>query len=1233
MSDIPISITLDSKSANSSVDKLEKDLLALEKTTSSIGIKSTAAFNKYATNAKKPIRNVNALAASLRSLDSAINAKKVSSSLSSISTTALKSRKSIDALSTSLRKIGTSNKIASVSKSVSGIRISATNAAKAVDVLAASFLTLSASSTVIHSAVSAILQLNVAVIKLSASVHGLNGKIAILNVNLARLSATSKTSFSNLNKGFHDASSNSNRFSSNVVRDTTKIAGGFDKALNRALIFGELLETFLSLHMFALLIGDVTRAVTELTAMNNALLAIEGSLEGAGKASNFLSTISQKLGADFKVLNTEYVKFAAAGKESKSTAYEIRDAFAAIAETSVVLNLRADETHGILKAVTQMMSKGKVQAEELRGQLGEHLPGAFEIVAKGMGKTTAELDDMLKSGKIMSEELIQILPKALRDAYGKALPAAMETGRAEMARFNNDINLYLNENRKEFDATYVEIAKGFRELFIALRRSGFITWLNEVFASAGKLMQNMDGLINAIRGVIETALLLKGISLAQRFYAMATAGTELAMVINSISTANKLATATTYSYVAATKVANASVLAGTAANAAAATTFAATAASVGGLAGLLQTFKSSWSNVIMAFSSSTGTISAVSLMFKNIGSGIAGLLSKMPLLGAAFTLVSGPIGIFVGIMTSLVFAFRTFLDESDKGRQRMEDLANSTKEISAEFDMATLKLRGLNAMFKETFGTEDLILRFNLDEIDRVQASLLKVEETRSKLLREKSELTFFGDFTNTKANEINAALTENLVIRNSLIKSLEIYKDIAEQSSDVTREEIRLKKLEAKLFKSNKTELDIEIESLRKKIALQKLDGDEKIRQSHIDTIAIELMTLKSKGSQKEYYELLRKKKVIVNLKTELDLLTKSQKANKDEGFLTGTADQNRFSRFADDIKELNIQVKQGEISQKAYKDSLIQVKNEYEDLADKGTNYSQVIQDMGIHTAEFANQAKAIAADVATPLEVMTTELSKLKTIYESGAFESVGGLETYQRAQKKIIDNFEDAKNSTDDWSKFTERAAENMQDAFADFLFDPFDEGLDGMFDSFEKTLRKMAAEMAAQEIMNMASGFFGMGGSGSSGGGGGWDFVENLTGMAAGFFGGGGLPPVIGPSTSGIQSVASLGGGGPTAGFANMGSMFGGMRAAGGPVTGNDIYAVGEKGPELFVPKSNGTIIPNNVASGISSNNGSRTIITNHITVTAPEGRLSRESMGQLQQKIGTGIDRSMRRNS
>lgn len=59
----------------------------------------------------------------------------------------------------------------------------------------------------------------------------------------------------------------------------------------------------------------------------------------------------------------------------------------------------------------------------------------------------------------------------------------------------------------------------------------------------------------------------------------------------------------------------------------------------------------------------------------------------------------------------------------------------------------------------------------------------------------------------------------------------------------------------------------------------------------------------------------------------------------------------------------------------------------------------------------------------------------------------------------------------------------------------------------------------------------------------------------------------------------VGSIASSIGGklGKVGGFFS--SIFGGFRATGGPVTAGNAYVVGENQPELFVPPTSGTIMP------------------------------------------------------
>ena len=54
-------------------------------------------------------------------------------------------------------------------------------------------------------------------------------------------------------------------------------------------------------------------------------------------------------------------------------------------------------------------------------------------------------------------------------------------------------------------------------------------------------------------------------------------------------------------------------------------------------------------------------------------------------------------------------------------------------------------------------------------------------------------------------------------------------------------------------------------------------------------------------------------------------------------------------------------------------------------------------------------------------------------------------------------------------------------------------------------------------------------------------------------------------------------------------FGALAGIFAPGRAAGGPVTGGNSYVVGERGPELFVPRSGGNIVPNNAMGNVTVN--------------------------------------------
>jgi hypothetical protein len=99
----------------------------------------------------------------------------------------------------------------------------------------------------------------------------------------------------------------------------------------------------------------------------------------------------------------------------------------------------------------------------------------------------------------------------------------------------------------------------------------------------------------------------------------------------------------------------------------------------------------------------------------------------------------------------------------------------------------------------------------------------------------------------------------------------------------------------------------------------------------------------------------------------------------------------------------------------------------------------------------------------------------------------------------------DSFIDpAKKGTDEMSQFSIQAARNMQDAFADFLFDPFNASTGDMVDNFATALRRMAAEAVSAQIFDGLKNSFNSASSSSDSGSG---FFGSLFSGLGSLFGG------------------------------------------------------------------------------------------------------------------------------
>lgn len=170
-------------------------------------------------------------------------------------------------------------------------------------------------------------------------------------------------------------------------------------------------------------------------SLNRSMVAIAGSNGGAAEMIAYLRAEADRLGQSFYNLAPSFKSIAASARGTALEGEQTQKIFSAITEASAALGLSSEQSSGALMALGQMISKGTVQAEELRGQLGERLPGAFQLAAKAMGVTTAELGKMLENGEVLATDLLPKLANELHNAYGAAAETAgLESGQAAVNR-------------------------------------------------------------------------------------------------------------------------------------------------------------------------------------------------------------------------------------------------------------------------------------------------------------------------------------------------------------------------------------------------------------------------------------------------------------------------------------------------------------------------------------------------------------------------------------------------------------------------------------------------------------------------------------------------------------------------------------------------------------------------------------------------------------------------------
>ena len=165
-------------------------------------------------------------------------------------------------------------------------------------------------------------------------------------------------------------------------------------------------------------------------------VAFEGDQKKAQQEMEFTRRAADDLGVDFLMAARNYSRLQIAAQGTNLAGENTRFIWTSMAASAKVLRASQEELDGVFTALEQIMSKGSVQAEELTGQLGDRLPGAVNIMAAALGKSTGELRKMMEQGQITRDSLV-LMAEEMKKRYGKELPQAASDLDAQMARLGN----------------------------------------------------------------------------------------------------------------------------------------------------------------------------------------------------------------------------------------------------------------------------------------------------------------------------------------------------------------------------------------------------------------------------------------------------------------------------------------------------------------------------------------------------------------------------------------------------------------------------------------------------------------------------------------------------------------------------------------------------------------------------------------------------------------------------
>lgn len=219
----------------------------------------------------------------------------------------------------------------------------------------------------------------------------------------------------------------------------------FAFATQQVLLFGQAYKMLAFIQNFPAQVGA---AVSQLQNFRNTLDAISPTAEEAASSNRLILDLVEKYNVPLQSARDGFTKLYASMAPAGFSGDQVRDLFTGITQAAATFGMSADKVDRVNYAFAQMASKGQVMSEELKGQLGDVLPGAMAIFAEAAGfkgpKAIQDFSAALEEGAYKGQAMVALLNNVgivMKQEFGPGAEGAARTFQGVINRMQNSMTL------------------------------------------------------------------------------------------------------------------------------------------------------------------------------------------------------------------------------------------------------------------------------------------------------------------------------------------------------------------------------------------------------------------------------------------------------------------------------------------------------------------------------------------------------------------------------------------------------------------------------------------------------------------------------------------------------------------------------------------------------------------------------------------------------------------------